>query len=133
MKSNLLYIWQLPQNLLGLFVILFTQAKNRNGQYNQIWISDKYGFGVSLGKYIIFGGIPSQTDIQHEQGHQKQSLYLGWFYLLIIGVPSVCGNLFDRIAHRKWTYQQRINWYYRQPWEHWADVLGNVKRGQKSL
>ena len=73
MKSNLLYIWQLPQNLLGLFVILFTQAKNRNGQYNQIWISDKYGFGVSLGKYIIFGGIPSQTDIQHEQGHQKQS------------------------------------------------------------
>ena len=131
MKEALLFIWQLPQNLLGLLVVLFTSAfKTTDGRY---WCTGKGGFGVSLGMFVVFGDMngrcpPEENDIRHEQGHQKQSLYLGWLYLIIIGLPSALGNLYDRIVHRNWDYWSRIEWYYSQPWEAWADRLGGVIR-----
>ena len=125
----LLWIWQLPQNLLGLLVILFTKAEKTNAFY---WRTNKYRFGVSLGNYIIFGAISDKyiqwQSVKHEQGHQKQSLYLGWLYLIIIGLPSVIGNIYDRIAHKHWYYKACEKWYYNQPWEKWADKLGGVER-----
>ena len=128
MKNILLYLWQLPQNLLGLLVILFTKAEKTNPFY---WRTGKYRFGVSLGSYIIFGAISDRQiewrSVKHERGHQKQSLYLGWLYLLVIGLPSALGNLWDRLAHIPyWTYEERMEWYYSQPWEKWADKLGGV-------
>lgn len=129
MNKILLYIWQLPQNLLGLLVILFTKAEKTNPFY---WRTSKYNLGVSLGRYIIFGAVSDRyikwQTVKHEQGHQKQSLYLGWLYLLVIGLPSVIGNLYDRIAHKRWSYEDREKWYYNQPWEKWADKLGGVDR-----
>ena len=125
MKKFLTYLWQLPQNILGLVVILFTEAKYCN---KGCWVTTKSRFGVSLGKYIIFGQVVEEVSLKHEQGHQKQSLYLGWLYLIIIGLPSALGNLYDRIAHRSWNYRSRIKWYYSQPWEAWADKLGGVTR-----
>ena len=115
MKNILLYLWQLPQNLLGLAVILFTEAKKKG----DIYYTDGRRFGVSLGNYIIFSGFFNSTDEKHEMGHQKQSLYLGWLYLLVIGLPSAIGNIISRFV-----------WfdYYRQPWEAWADRLGGVMR-----
>ena len=128
MIKVLLYIWQLPQNILGLLVILFTRAKN----YSDIYIikdPDNYKwFGVSLGNYIIFGNWPTRTSKQHEFGHHKQSKYLGPLYLLVIGLPSVLFNIWDRLFHKKWTNLKRLDWYYKLPWEHWADVLGGVER-----
>ena len=115
MKNILLYLWQLPQNLLGLAVIAFTKAEENGG----IYYTDGYRFGVSLGNYIIFGGFFNSTDLKHERGHQLQSLYLGWLYLLVIGLPSAVGNLLNRVIDFD---------YYRQPWEAWADRLGGVKR-----
>ena len=117
MKNFLLYLWQLPQNLLGLIVIKITNAKFNETRniYQTKW---KYKFGVSLGKYIIFSGRYKIIDVHHEQGHQKQSLYLGWLYLIIIGLPSVIGNR-CKLSNSK---------YYKLPWERWADTLGNVKR-----
>ena len=115
MKNILLYLWQLPQNLLGLVVIAFTRADKKGDIYH----TDGYRFGVSLGSYIIFGGFFNATDKKHEQGHQKQSLYLGWLYLLVIGLPSVIGNLLNRVIDFD---------YYKQPWEAWADKLGGVTR-----
>lgn len=109
------WLWQLPQNLLGLLVILVTRAKKKGMAYQTM----RYRFGVSLGNYIIFGGYYSSRDLKHEQGHQKQSLYLGPLYLLVIGLPSAIGNLLHRIL---W-----FN-YYKQPWEAWADKLGGVVR-----
>ena len=121
-KRILLFLWQLPQNILGILVILFTGAfKTKDNRY---WVTGKGGFGVSLGNYIIFGDmngryVPLETDIKHEQGHQEQSLYLGWLYLLVIGLPSATGNILHRF----------INFdYYSQPWEAWADHLGKVER-----
>ena len=124
MKKIILFIWQLPQNLLGLLVIHFSKAWTYN---EKIWLTE-YFFGVSLGNYIILYKDSGTNSIKHEQGHQKQSLYLGWLYLLIIGLPSACGNIYDRIVHKKWNTEKRIKWYYNLPWEKWADKLGGVDR-----
>lgn len=83
-----------------------------------VW-NTKYNFGVSLGKYVILCKKRSFNDILHEGGHQKQSLYLGWLYLPLIGLPSVIGNLLNRFIPFD---------YYKQPWEAWADKLGEVHR-----
>ena len=129
MKRILLFIWQLPQNILGLFVILFTGARKRNSLY---WRSSDRRFGVSLGCFIVFGALSDEyihwSSIKHEMGHQKQSLYLGPFYLLLVGLPSVCRNLWDRLFHKSWSYDKREKWYYSKYPENWADKLGDVKR-----
>lgn len=132
MIKVLLYIWQLPQNLLGLLVILFTGAKKTSYESISHWLiknpdNTRY-FGVSLGNYIIFGNYPSEKTCKHEQGHQKQSKYLGPLYMLVIGLPSALGNIWDRLFHKKWSVSKRISWYYKQPWEAWADKLGGVER-----
>ena len=122
MKKILLYLWQLPQNLLGLAVIGVTKAT-----YFHLlgyWAASHKGhrFGVSLGKYIIISVPTTQKTVHHEKGHQKQSLYLGWLYLPVIGLPSLIGNIIWRI------FKLSPNTYYKQPWEKWADHLGGVER-----
>ena len=133
MKNFLLYLWQLPQNLLGLLVIFFTRAKYNDiddNKKNNYWLSHKFGyFGVSLGKYIIFGnGTVSVTSVKHEQGHQKQSLYFGWLYLILVGLPSIARNIWDIIAHNNWQEEDRIKWYYNGYPEKQADKYGGVVR-----
>lgn len=128
MKNVLLYIWQLPQNLLGLLVIFFSKAKKTEWNGIVCYKTD-YVFGVSLGKYIILDRWSTITDILHEYGHQKQSLILGWLYLPIIGITSaVFNNLWDRLAHKDWSTTDRYDWYYARFPEQWADKLGGVKR-----
>lgn len=124
-KKVLLYLWQLPQNLLGLIVIMFTRARPLE---DGCWRTAVGNFGVSLGSYVIFGGGFSYNDLLHERGHQKQSMYLGCLYLIVIGLPSFLGNVWDRLAHTKWQAVRRHKWYYAQPWEAWADRLGGVNR-----
>lgn len=120
MKDFLLYIWQLPQNIVGLLVILFTRAKKDTWD-GITYYNGKLSGGVSLGNYIIIDRryYNDSRTIHHEHGHQIQSKYLGWLYLLIIGLPSAVGNLLNRVWHFD---------YYAQPWEAWADKLGNVSR-----
>ena len=131
MKKILLYIHQLPQNVLGLLVILFTGAfKTKDGRY---WVTGIGGFGVSLGAYIIFGDMncryePLENSIKHEQGHQRQSLYFGWLYLLVVGLPSIVRNIWDRLAHKNWKPADRQKWYYGGYPEKQADKYGGVKR-----
>ena len=130
MKKIFLFVWQLPQNILGLLVILFTRAKNTGKGF---WYTNKkIKFGVSLGNFIIFscdyGLGPGDTSIKHEQGHQVQSIFSGWLYLILIGIPSFCGNVFDRIFHKDWDVIKRLRWYYSLPWEKSADNRGKVKR-----
>lgn len=122
----LLYIWQLPQNILGLFCSLGGERRawKRDDGVFIFYTKPFFHSGVSLGNYIIVDSIvPTHIDtIKHETGHQKQSLYLGWLYLIIIGLPSFIGNIYSRIKHKD------NEWYYNQPWEHWADKLGGVER-----
>lgn len=128
LKEVLLFLWTLPQQILGMLVVFFTGAIKERRQYEYAAYSFGY-FGVSLGNFIIFGSAPgTETSYRHEYGHHIQSLYLGPLYLIVVGIPSLLGNIWDRIAHRNWTNMQRVTWYYSRFPEKWADQLGGVKR-----
>ena len=129
-KNVLLFLWQLPQNVLGLAVVLAVRAQ-KTPKYANVYVTTHFNFGVSLGYFIIFGAkdyFVMNVDVQHERGHAKQSSYLGPLYLLLIGLPSILFNIYDRLFHKKWPYSDRYDWYYALPWEAWADRLGHVKR-----
>ena len=80
----ILYIWQLPQNLLGLLIRYIVRAELLySGLY--IW---KLRSGLSLGSYIFVNERCADSTILHELGHRKQSRILGPLYLLVIGIPS---------------------------------------------
>lgn len=119
-KAVLLFLWQFPQNLLALIILLVNhKSKVRHEDYYTV----KYlcNRGTSLGNYILFDcdRVVTVKAVGHEKGHQKQSVYLGWLYLPVIGLPSVIGNVLNRFIKFD---------YYSQPWEAWADRLGNVNR-----
>lgn len=136
----LAYMWQLPQNIFGLVSLPLFKCIRKYNYYNNAQLfrfyATSWSFGVSLGMYVIMNSrlygcdfyASSSSAVRHEHGHQKQSLYFGPLYLLIIGLPSAIGNLYDKIAHKSWSSSKREKWYYSQPWEAWADKLGNVKR-----
>ena len=140
MTKYLLWVWQLPQNLIGL--IIFIIHKNDridavrefdSGRVKFWYVHNFFNSGISLGNYIfldkIYLGMSSANiSVKHEHGHQIQSLILGPLYLLLIGLPSLMGNIIDRIFHFYWPTDKRMKWYYSQPWEKWADKLGDVKR-----
>lgn len=132
-KALILFIHQLPQNIIGLIVYLWNfRSVKIWKKFDITYYSAKNigNAGVSLGHFIfIDSDIPvTESDLKHEHGHQIQSLKLGWLYLFIVGLPSVTGNIYHRIAHNNWTPEQKIKWYYSQPVERWADNLGGVVR-----
>lgn len=126
----LLFIWQLPQILLGYIIVLFTKHNLREVEKIKditYYYVDGFPGGISLGTIVILNGyylhIANPNIVKHEYGHTVQSKILGWFYLLIIGLPSITwawlyGNII-KITH---------NGYYRFYTEKWADKLGKVKR-----
>lgn len=128
MLNLFLFLHQLPQNMLGLVIIKITGAVKTVRDYEYVAYNYNY-FGISLGDYIIFGHKgPDIISYKHERGHRRQSLYLGWLYLIFIGLPSLIGNIWDRVFHASWPAERRIDWYYSLPVEKWADQLGGVKR-----
>lgn len=122
-KDILLYLWQLPQNLVGLLVRLIFIGEVRHTVAGiQFWYCKSFPGGISLGNMVMIGSKYELT-VRHEYGHQIQSKILGPLYLLVIGIPSLIWA---------WLYGPVIkytrNGYYRFYTEKWADKLGNVKR-----
>lgn len=119
MKGILLYIWEWPQNLLGL--LLRAIYKGHDSEYNDAIVrrSTKMRGGISLGRYIIINQWSSEKTVKHEYGHTLQSKKLGWLYLLLVGLPS--------ILHAALCSCKRHSYYDVFP-ENWADKLGGVKR-----
>ena len=137
MRGVILYIWQLPQNLLGFLLVYVYYALGMVVRFDgEDGIMYAYvngvSAGVSLGRYVVLkaSGIEDGRQKYHEYGHCMQSRFLGPLYLLVIGLPSLVGNIYDRIAHRSWSYERSYKWYYAQPWEAWADKLGKVIRNE---
>lgn len=128
MKRVLLWVWQAPQNIVGLFLVLVLHARKEKNE-GIVYYDGKLSGGVSLGDYIIIDRRYYKDDdtIRHEHGHQIQSRRWGWFYLLTVGLVSASRNLYDRIAHRSWTSQARLDWYYGSWPERQADILGGVQ------
>lgn len=129
----LLYLWQLPQNLLGLLLIVtlgwvipidMKGGKNSRLPSSLLFLHSRMKGGISLGRYIILAGryATDSNAWYHERGHSIQSMILGPLYLIVIGLPSLLWAAFYR--HNA----ADPNGYYRFYTEKWADRLGGVKR-----
>lgn len=119
------FTWALPQTLLGLIIRGCGHGEyiKLNGTYlvGTPWLKDSL---FSLGRYIFYpldcvGLILSENIIKHEQGHSKQSLILGWLYLPVIAIPSVCWFYCHRWFHIKRSYY----WFFT---ERWANKLAHI-------
>ena len=128
MKSLILYIWQLPQNLVGLVMVLYykvTASFVAENDFNGVTLYYIPGFpgGISLGRYILLNynyiDFTGSTE-KHEYGHCLQSQFLGPLYLFVIGIPS--------LIHAALYNNPNPLPYYRFWTEAWADKLGGVKR-----
>ena len=127
-------IWQFPQHIIA-YVIILINCKSIKLMVSKDGISHYlvdhlFNNAISLGNYIFLDsdGIFSYKTIKHEFGHQKQSLMLGPLYLIVIGLPSIIGNIIDRIKYKYFNKYYDPYFYYKQPWEAWADKLGGVVR-----
>lgn len=122
LKNILLWIWQFPQHLVGLLILLFIKGESKH-KFDSItyYFYDPFPGGISLGNYAIIGSHFEQT-IRHEYGHTIQSRILGPLYLIVIGLPSLIWA---------WLYGPVIpytkNGYYKFYTEKWANKLGGVK------
>lgn len=130
---SFLYLWELPQNILGLmfFVIMKSRQKiiNTEIETHHLYFETP-NTGVSLGWYIFWTQAGNRfshliNDCRmHEYGHAKQSVILGPFYLIVVGIPSL-----SRVFYRKWyhkTYGQHWKNYFNGFPENWADQLGGI-------
>lgn len=122
MKQILSYIWQLPQNILGLIVYHYYKGyevctKETCGDGIKCKLSSKMRGGITLGNYIVLNNIKS---LRHELGHTKQSKILGPLYLLVIGLPSII---------HAWLHKKMCNNkdYYHFYTEKWANKLMGIK------
>ena len=126
----ILWIWQLPQNLLGVFLLLWYKREKIYHKLNGrlFYFTNEMPSGISLGNYIIMNRDDKEDGMKHEYGHSIQSRILGPLYLIVIGLPSLLGNIYDSVFHKRWKWSDSCRWYYNQPWEKWADELGRVDR-----
>ena len=123
MKCLISYLWQLPQHLIALLLRLI--YKGNDSEYNGCIVRRSVYLrgGISLGKYIIVNQWFKEIDIKHEYGHSVQSRYLGWLYLIVVGLPSLLWAIMYGRAIRL-----SYNGYYKFYTEKWADKLGGVNR-----
>jgi len=133
MIKIILYIWQLPQNLLGLLLVKLLKAEKHLYWIDKpciVYHQTLFRKGVSLGDYIILNmEVHTLTTIKHEYGHREQSVRLGWLYLPVVGLPSLIRNRIHALyLVRKIGYTAATKWYYEGYPEKWADRLGKVKR-----
>jgi hypothetical protein len=122
-KNILLYLWQLPQNLVGLILRIIYKGQDSIYESAIVRRSTNMSGGISLGKYIIVSQWSQEKTIQHEWGHCRQSMYLGWLYLLVIGLPSIIwAGLYGSVI------KATKNGYYKFFTEKWANKLGGVEQ-----
>lgn len=126
LKKLIIATWELPQNTVGAIVKKIFKAKYHftyKGAKVYTW---KFLGGMSLGNYIfIYEPIVDKASganmIKHEYGHTIQSKYLGWLYLLVIGLPSLIWAWgFEGYRTKK---GKSYDSFYT---ESWANKLGGV-------
>lgn len=107
-----------------LFIVVLRPEHSEEFGNGRAFFATRMRNAISLGRYIIVeAGRGTPNVLCHEWGHTRQSLYLGWLYLLIIGLPSlIWASLYD--------YGWKMS-YYDFYTEKWADRLGGVIRKEK--
>lgn len=127
-------LWEFPQSLLGFILFQFygVGCQCMEAPYGDVRIlySERMRGGISLGRFIILpwkyrynSSSYVRDTISHEYGHTRQSLYLGWLYLVVIGLPS----LLWAWAQSTFKRLREVD-YYSFYTERWADDIGGVRR-----
>lgn len=128
-----LFIWELPQNVLGLMVFAVMKIRKKITKSeldaHRLFIETP-NTGVSLGWLVFwtpagnrFSHLTNDCRM-HEYGHALQSAMLGPLYLLVVGIPSIV-----RVFYSKWYYKKYgRGWknYFNGFPENWADKLGGI-------
>ena len=114
------FIWQLPQNVIALFMLPFLGKLKliRNEHLNLCFMGEKMSGGISLGNFSFVSPTSArhETSIIHENyGHAVQSHILGPLYLFVVGIPS--------ILH---TFHRKCPCYYHFYTEKWANNLAGL-------
>lgn len=142
MKNILYWLWQLPQNLIGLLYFLhlkihesYREIKTTSDleldeklkDENVKIIYKKTRGGVSLGNYVFVTTVGKtyyniNKQVKHELGHHVQSKALGPVYLIIIGIPSIM-----------WASMRRLGFFKKKSYysfytEKSADKIAGIKR-----
>lgn len=131
----LLGIWQLPQILVGLVMLaLFRNKTSYTNPHNHItvWnINCHRAFGTacfSTGPFIITCDDYVDDEIlRHESGHSLSSIRTGWFYHIIISIPSLYFFWYRRVKNKD------MNWYYSCWTENAAERNGMTNRYKSKL
>jgi hypothetical protein len=129
----LLFIWQLPQNLIALLICAIVYRvpsdwENKRAKITVMMVPVKTTFCWSLGQFIFINPLATRNVIRHETGHSVQSLYLGPLYLLFVGLPSVILYL-TKCFKRRFSGMKEdelTKWYHTKYPENWADKLGRI-------
>lgn len=122
--------WGFIQTFIGFIAFLIFIKKPHYWYKGSIVTAVRGNWGgISLGAFIFIDSpIPknhasTNRFVNHEYGHSLQSMLLGVFYLLVIGLPSVIwAGCFDA-----WREKHKVSYYWLYC-EKWADKMGGVKR-----
>ncbi len=124
----LLWVWELPQNLIGCLLLLFItgEVRKKLGTIT-FYYAKRFPGGITLGEYIIVG-TDQELTVRHEYGHVLQSRILGPLYLFVIGIPSILHAAFNDVIK----CDTSDLGYYHFYTEKWANNLGGliVKNGK---
>ena len=147
MKQILYRFWQCTwgifQTILG-FILFLKYFKNKHFSYHGAIITEwNNNTSLSLGLFVFVTVHPFFTEkykyeytqeelarklLVHEYGHTIQSLILGPFYLIVIGIPSTLwGFLFA-----KKRYEKQIP-YCAFFTESWANKCGEYVTNEESI
>ena len=146
----LLYIllqvtWGAVQTLLG-FIVFLLNVNRKHYFYNGAIVTKwKNKSSVSLGLFVFVTDEPYFYDklkddyskeqlssmlLVHEYGHTIQSLILGPFYLIIMGIPSTLWGFLPSCAKKR--KEKNIS-YFSFFTERWSNYLGEKILKQDSM
>lgn len=114
----LLWLWQLPQNILALFLegVLCNSSLRWGKKYGaNVIINGVFPAAMTLGNYIFLNNKMPLKILDHEYGHVLQSQLLGPLYLVIIGLPSLLHNIVYTVLKKlgvTWNYYN----FYTESW-----------------
>lgn len=116
-------IWTLPQFIIGLalsFVWRTHELKFDPSGYHVTVCRTRFTFAFSLAQFVFAPTCCNDDVLRHEIGHTMQSRYLGWIYLIVIGLPSFVLFCVKRAMKKD------DRWYHSKFPESWANKLAQV-------
>jgi hypothetical protein len=122
---KLFIMWELPQILLALMLYAILKKRIIMAVYYEdvkVYFVKDFPGGISLSFMIFLSEVDLNNlrAVKHEYGHTIQSLYLGWLYLIVVGVPSIIrASIWNRCKLEEEKYYESFP-------ENWADFLGGV-------